>query len=150
MKLQRKIGHRKSLIKNLATSLILYEKIKTTKAKAKLFVPYAEKMINVAKKGSLSSRRKLLGFFKTKSAVSKMLEVIAPRYLDRNSGYIRIYRISSRAGDNAAQVLVQLVESVKLIKAVTESPKTEKTKENKKDEKIKPKTEIKRARKKSS
>lgn len=106
--LSRKDNHRKSLMRNLATSLILYEEIKTTKAKAKALKPIVEHLIIRAKDNSLETRRRLLGYFFDKNATKKMLEVLIPRYKKVNSGFVRIYKIGPRLGDAAEMVLVKL------------------------------------------
>lgn len=135
MKLSRKIGHRKSLIKNLVTSLILYEKMITTSAKAKSFLADFEKVINLAKPQTLSARRRILGFLKTKSAVDKVFDVLVPRYKNFNSGYAKTYNLGRRPGDNAPLVLIKLI-----LPAVSETPSSKIEKKVSKDEKSKRKT----------
>jgi len=109
--LSRKDNHRKSLLRNLATSLVLYEEIKTTKAKAKEVKPIVEKLINRAKKSqsnNLVVRRQLLGYFFDKNATRKVFEVYGPRYAKINSGFVKTYNLGSRLGDNAQLVLLKL------------------------------------------
>ena|SRR3990167_1204276 len=110
-KLGRKSDHRLSLYKNLVTSIILYERIQTTLPKAKSVRGLVEKVINLGKKGDLNSRRKLLGFLTDKNAVKKIFEVIALRYKEKNSGYIRIYRLGKRVGDGADKVILELISN---------------------------------------
>ncbi|OGD67990.1 50S ribosomal protein L17 [Candidatus Berkelbacteria bacterium RIFCSPHIGHO2_12_FULL_36_9] len=110
-KLGRKSDHRLSLYKNLVTSIILYERIQTTLPKAKSVRGLVEKVINLGKKGDLNSRRKLLGFLTDKNAVKKIFEVIALRYKEKNSGYIRIYRLGKRVGDGADKVILELINT---------------------------------------
>lgn len=107
--LGRKTAARKAMLKNLAESVILYEKVKTTEAKAKLVKPLVEKMITRAKKNTLHNRRVLLKRLPTENSVNKLLEVIGPKYKDRNGGYLRIIKLSQRQGDAAAIVQIELV-----------------------------------------
>ena len=97
------------MMRNLATSLILYEKIKTTKAKAQALRPLVERLVTVAKKNDLTARRRLLAVLYDKKAVSKALEVIGPRYKDRNGGYTRITKIGPRQGDGADVAQIEFV-----------------------------------------
>ena len=108
-KLSRKSAVRKSLLANLAMQLFLYEGITTTEAKAKELRKYAEPMITKAKRGNLADRRKLIGTLPVKKAVSKLFDVIGPRYKDRNGGYTRIIKLVPRAGDNAKMAKIELV-----------------------------------------
>jgi large subunit ribosomal protein L17 len=108
-KLGRPTAHRKSLIKNLANSLILYEKIKTTEAKAKTLKPILEKMITKAGTDSLHSRRELLKVLPTKNSVKKMFEVIGPKYKSRKGGYLRITKLDPRKGDGAKMAIIEFV-----------------------------------------
>lgn len=108
-KLQRKRGARRVLLRNLATSLILYEKIKTTLDKAKEVRPMVERLVQRGKKGDLACRRYLLKFL-PKNAVSKIIEDLAPSFLNRESGFVRMLRLGKRKGDAAEMVLLQFVE----------------------------------------
>lgn len=105
----RKTGPRKALTKNLAQSLILYGKIKTTEAKAKYIKPKVEKMVTKAAKNALHTRRELMKKLPTKNAVNKLLEVLGPKYKDRKGGYLRITKIGERKGDAAKMVLIEFV-----------------------------------------
>jgi len=107
--LDRKKEPRKALLRNLATSIIIYEKVKTTKAKAKAVKPIVEKLITTAKKNDLTARRKLLEILYHKKAVNKALEVLGPRYKDRKGGYTRIINLNRRQGDNAEMVQIEFV-----------------------------------------
>ena len=116
MRHQKKIKHldrnaqqRKALLKNLANSLILYERIKTTEAKAKVLKPKVEKMITKAKKNDLQARRDLLQILPTKNAVKKLLEVYGPKYKDRQGGYLRIIKSEPRQGDGAKTAIIEFV-----------------------------------------
>ena len=107
--LGRKTAARKALMRDLATSLVVFEKIKTTEAKAKAVRPVVEKLITTAKKGDLAARRRLYAFFSTTQPVDKMMEVIGPRFKDRNGGYTRITKIGHRQGDGADMAQIELV-----------------------------------------
>lgn len=107
--LDRNTAGRRSLLANLAESLILYEKIKTTKAKAKALSPVVERLITKAKKNSLSARREIKKILYTDNAVKKIMGEIAPRYQSRNGGYIRIISLDKRAGDGAEEAVIELV-----------------------------------------
>lgn len=106
--LSRKKANRTSLIRNLATSLILYERITTSKAKAKELKPVIEHLIVIAKKNDLNSRRKLLGFLFDENAVKKTFEVLVPRYEKLSSGFIKTYNIGRRLGDGSEQTILEL------------------------------------------
>lgn len=108
--LGRKKESREALLRGLATSLIVYEKIKTTKAKAKAIKPVIEKLITTAKKNDLTARRRLLEVLYHKKAVNKALEVLGPRYKERKGGYTRIINLERRAGDNAEMVQIEFVK----------------------------------------
>ena len=108
-KLDRNSATRKGLLRDLATSLIIYEKIKTTEAKAKALRPVAERLVTVAKKNTITSRRRLLKTLRHKKAVDKALDVIGPRYATRAGGYLRITRIGNRLGDGAAVCQIEFV-----------------------------------------
>jgi len=108
-KLSRKRDQRKALLKSLARSLFLNEKIKTTEAKAKEISGSAEKLITRAKKGDLSSRRYLAKFF-SRDLVKKLVDEIGPRYKSRKGGYTRIIRLGPRKSDGARMVVIELVK----------------------------------------
>jgi len=108
-KLSRPVGHRRALLKNLANSLILYERIQTTEAKAKALKPYIEKMITRAKVDNLQNRRELLRVLPTKNAVKKIFEVLGPKYKDRAGGYVRIVKLEPRKGDGAKMAMIEFV-----------------------------------------
>ena len=107
--LDRKKASRKALLRSLATSLVLYEKIKTTEAKAKALKPIIEKLITKGKKNDLTSRRELHKYLYLANAVKKVLEDLSPRYKDRKGGYTRIIRLNSRQGDAAQMVQIEFV-----------------------------------------
>lgn len=107
--LSRKVGPRKALLKNLANSLILYEKIRTTEVKAKTLKPKVEKMVTRAKVDSLHNRREILKTLPTKNAVKKLFEVIGPKYKERKGGYLRITKLEPRKGDGAKMAIIEFV-----------------------------------------
>jgi len=105
----RKKGPREALLRNLATSVVLYETVQTTEAKAKAIRPVLEKYITASRKNDLHTRRKLLQYFYDERAVEKMLAEIGPRYKDRAGGYLRIIKLQRRLGDNAPVVQIEFV-----------------------------------------
>jgi large subunit ribosomal protein L17 len=114
-KLGRNTAHRRSLLRNLVTSLILEERIETTVPKAKAMRPQVEKMITLGKRGDLSARRQAHAYLMTSAAVDKLFETIAPRFGDRNGGYLRIVRTAWQKGDGADKAFIELLGSEKLI-----------------------------------
>ncbi len=107
--LGREKASREMMLRNLASSILIYEKVKTTEAKAKAVKPIVEKMITVAKSGDLTARRKLIDTLPQKLAVKKAMEVLGKRYQDRNGGYTRIIKLGNREGDGAKVVQIELV-----------------------------------------
>src|SRR3990167_3772326 len=97
--LDRRKGARAALLRGLVTNLVLYEKINTTKAKAKTLRPYAERLVTRAKVDSLSTRRYITAQVYTAGARRKLFEVLGPRYKERQGGYTRIIPLKRRAGD---------------------------------------------------
>jgi len=113
-KLGRNTSHRRSLLRNLVTSLIVEERIETTVPKAKALRPLAEKMITLGKRGDLSARRQAGAYLMTKDAVNKLFDTVAPRFGDRDGGYLRIIRAGWQKGDGADKAFVELLGSEKL------------------------------------
>ena len=109
-KLNRTSSHRKAMFANMASSLIEHEQIMTTVPKAKEIRPFVEKLVTLGKKGDLSSRRLAISRTRDEDAVRKLFGTLAPRYADRNGGYIRIMRAGYRFGDNAPMAVVEFVE----------------------------------------
>jgi large subunit ribosomal protein L17 len=114
-KLGRNPSHRRSLLRNLVTSLIIEERIETTVPKAKAMRPLVEKMITLGKRGDLSARRQALAFLMTSAAVDKLFDAIGPRFGDRNGGYLRIVRTGWRKGDGADNAFIELLGSEKVL-----------------------------------
>lgn len=109
IKLDRKSGPRKALLKNLAMSVIIYEKITTTEAKAKAVKPLVEKLVTLGKENNLTNYRKLLRSLPTEKAAKKVIEVLGPKYKERKGGYLRLVKVISRKGDGAKMVRVEFV-----------------------------------------
>lgn len=107
--LGREKAPREALLRNLAASVILYEKVKTTEAKAKAVKSLVEKAITSGKTPTIASRRKLMSFFYTEHPVKKIFEVLGPRYQNRAGGYTRIIKIGARKNDGAEMVQIELV-----------------------------------------
>jgi large subunit ribosomal protein L17 len=113
-KLGRTTSHRRSLLRNMATSLILEERIETTVPKAKALRPQVEKMITLGKRGDLSARRQAFAYLRTREAVNKLFDTIGPRFGDREGGYLRIVRAGWQKGDGAEKAFIELLGSEKL------------------------------------
>jgi len=100
---------REMMLRNLAASILIYEKVRTTEAKAKAVKPIVEKLISTAKKGDLTARRRIISVLPQKMAVKKAMDLLGKRYEARKGGYTRIIRIGNRAGDGAKIVQIELV-----------------------------------------
>ena len=109
-KLNRAPAHRKALYANLAGSIIVHGRIKTTVAKAKAVRPVAEKMITLGRRGDVHARRQALGYLRSQEVVHQLFADVAPRFADRPGGYTRIVKIGPRKGDNAPMAVIELVE----------------------------------------
>jgi len=110
-KLGRNTSHRRALLRNLVTSLILEERIETTEPKAKAMRPHVEKMITLGKRGDVAARRLAASYLMTRAAVDKLFDTVAPRLGDRNGGYLRIIRTGWQKGDGAEKAFVELIGS---------------------------------------
>jgi large subunit ribosomal protein L17 len=109
-RLGRNTSHRKAMMRNMVTSFFNSEKITTTDARAKELRKLVEKLITLARRGDLHSRRLALQFVRDTKTVAKLFDTIAPRYNDRPGGYTRIIKLGHRAGDNASLSMIELVE----------------------------------------
>ena len=109
-KLGRTSAHRRALLRNMATSLFRHESIRTTSAKAKALRSYAEKLVTLGKKGDLSSRRRAAALLFDPAIVQKLFAEIAPRFSQRDGGYVRIMKIGERRGDRSELSVIELVE----------------------------------------
>ncbi len=119
----RNSGHRKALLRMLVASLLRYEKIETTVARAKEIRPLAEKMITLGKRGDLHARRQAMSFIQDEAVVRGLFTDIAPRFTARSGGYIRIVPTRQRMGDAAPMAVVELVEMRKKEAAAAAEPK---------------------------
>lgn len=102
-------GHRKAMLRNMVTSLIKENRIKTTETRAKQVKSIAEKMVTLAKKGDLAARRQALAYMYDEEAVKKLFDAVGPRYAGRQGGYTRIIRADYRRGDGAPMVILEMV-----------------------------------------
>lgn len=109
-KLGRTSSHRSAMLRNMATSLFLHERITTTIQKAKELRPYAEKLITLAKKETLHARRLILRDIKDQTAVAKLFDTIGVRFATRPGGYTRIVKTHFRRGDNADMAIIELLD----------------------------------------
>ena len=111
-KLNRTSSHRRAMLRNLVSSLFVHGRVVTTPAKAKEARPFAEKLITLAKKGTLHARRRAISLLDNTRIVSSLFDEIAPRYQERPGGYSRILHLTrTRVGDSAPQVIFELVET---------------------------------------
>lgn len=124
--LGRKSGHRKALLSNMASSLILNKRIVTTVAKAKALKPYVEPLITKSKEDTTHSRRIVFSYLKSKEAVTELFRNIAPKVANRPGGYCRILHVGFRQGDAAEMALIELVDfnEAALASASKEAKKT--------------------------
>jgi len=106
----RIVEHRKSMFANMASSLVMHEKLSTTLPKAKYLKPLVEKLVTMAKNGKDSSRRLVLSRMRDPVAVKKLFEIIAPRCENRNGGYLRITKVGFRFGDDAPMGVIEFVD----------------------------------------
>jgi large subunit ribosomal protein L17 len=109
-KLNRTSEHRKAMFANMASSLIEHEQIVTTVPKAKDLRPIVEKLITLAKKGDLASRRRAISKLRNQEMAKKLFDVLGPRYEDRAGGYVRIMKAGFRHGDNAPMAVIEFVD----------------------------------------
>ena len=109
-KLNRTHEHRKAMFANMVCSLVEHEQITTTLPKAKELKRIADKIITLAKKGNLHSRRLLMARVKQEDAVRKLIDVLAPRYSERSGGYSRVLKAGFRHGDMAPMAIIEFVD----------------------------------------
>ena len=110
--LKRTASHRRSLLANMACSLIEHGAIRTTLGKAKALRPVAEKMVTLGKKGDLHARRQAVAFLRHKDVVKQLFEVVAPAAADREGGYCRITKLGPRLTDAAPMAIIEFVDRV--------------------------------------
>ena len=106
-KLGRSAGHRRALLRNMVTSLIMHERVETTLPKAKELRRTAERMVTLAKNGSLHARRQAASFVKSDESLRKLFSTLAERFKDRQGGYTRIFRFPHRRGDSAEMATIE-------------------------------------------
>ncbi len=114
-KLGRNTSHRRAMLRNLVTSILMEDRVHTTITKCKAARPLVEKMITLGKKGDLHSRRQALSYMMTDESVTRLFEVVAPRYGDRQGGYLRIIRTGFQKGDGAEKAFIELLGSEQLL-----------------------------------
>lgn len=115
VKLGRNTGHRRAMLRNLVTAIILEDRVQTTVTKAKAARPHVEKLITLGKRGDLHARRQALAYLQTREAVSRLFDTVAPRYGDRNGGYLRIIRSGFQRGDGAETAFVEMLGVEKML-----------------------------------
>jgi len=114
-KLGRTTSHRRALLRNMVTSLIMEERIETTVPKAKALRPSVEKMITLGKRGDLAARRQAAAYVMTDEALKKLFDTLGPRFGERNGGYTRIVRTDWQKGDGADKAFIELLGSEKVL-----------------------------------
>jgi large subunit ribosomal protein L17 len=107
-KLNRSMSHRSALYRNLVASLMTYDRIRTTDAKAKEVRRFADRMVTLGKEGTLAARRRAAAFMRNPSAVRRLFADVAPRFSDRAGGYTRIVKLGFRPGDAAQMSMIEL------------------------------------------
>lgn len=125
--LGRKSGHRKALLANMASALILNKRIQTTLAKAKALKTYVEPLITKSKEDTTHSRRMVFSYLKNKEAVTELFRTVAPKIADRPGGYTRVLKIGFRQGDAAEMALIELVDFNEAALAATPKKEAKKT-----------------------
>ena len=108
-KLGRNTSHRRAMLRNLVTSIIVMDRVETTITKCKATRPIVEKMITLGKRGDVHSRRQAAAYLMTPESVDRLFAVVAPRYGARNGGYSRITRTGARKGDAAEMAFIELL-----------------------------------------
>ena len=114
-KLGRNTSHRRAMLRNLVTSIILEDRVETTVTKAKAARPHVEKMITLGKRGDLAARRQAFAYLMTREAVSRLFDTVAPRYGDRAGGYLRIVRSGFQKGDGAEKAFIEMLGVEKIL-----------------------------------
>ncbi|NLA48825.1 MAG: 50S ribosomal protein L17 [Bacteroidales bacterium] len=122
--LGRTSSHRKAMLSNMATSLIIHKRITTTTAKARALRKYVEPLVTKAKEDSTHSRRVVFSYLRDKEAVTELFREISPRIADRPGGYTRILKTGNRLGDNAEMCIIELVDFNELMLEKTQAGKS--------------------------
>jgi len=123
-KLNRTSAHRKAMLRNMMNSLIEHEAIKTTLPKAKELRRVVEPMITLAKVDSVANRRLAFNRLRDRDSVTKLFNVLGPRFKERPGGYTRILKMGFRVGDNAPMAFVELVERTEVVEDSSEETST--------------------------
>ena len=119
-KLNRTASHRKALFRNLVTSLLQHEHVRTTDAKAKELRRVADRMITLGKRGTLHARRQALSYIRSRTVVTKLFDEIAARFRERPGGYTRLIKVGPRHGDAASMSVVELTDRGETARAEAE------------------------------
>ena len=134
-KLGRTSGHRRALLRNLATDLFRHERLKTTLPKARELRPFAEKLITLARRDNLHARRQVLRQISDKTVVKKLFDTLGPRFAARPGGYTRALKLEPRPGDGADMAIVELVGSEPTFKKQKDDKKARRGRKAKAEEK---------------
>src|SRR6266545_6279382 len=134
-KLGRTSGHRRALLRNLATDLFRHERLKTTLPKARELRPFAEKLITLARRDDLHARRQVAQTISDKTVVKKLFDTLGPRFATRPGGYTRALKLGPRPGDGADMAIVELVGSEPTFKKQKDDKKTRRDRKAKAQEK---------------
>ncbi len=128
-KLNRTAEHRRAMFANMSAALIKHEQITTTLPKAKELRPIVEKLVTLGKRGGLTARRQAIAEVRDVAIVKKLFDVLAPRYKERQGGYLRIMKAGFRYGDNAAVAVIEFVDRDVTAKGLDSGPVQEKATE---------------------
>lgn len=123
-KLNRTASHRKAMFANMSAALIEHEQIVTTLPKAKELRPIVEKLVTLAKRGDLNSRRLAIARIRDKAMAKKLFDVLGPRYAERPGGYIRVMKAGFRYGDNAPMAVIEFVDRDESAKGAADHART--------------------------
>ena len=123
-KLNKTSSHRKAMFANMSSSLIEHEQIVTTLPKAKELRPFVEKLITLAKKGDLNSRRIAIARTRNVEMSKKLFDILGPRYKDRAGGYCRVLKAGYRYGDNAPMAVIEFVDRDESAKGAADHART--------------------------
>lgn len=136
--LGRKSAHRKAMLSNMASSLILHKRIKTTSAKAKVLRVFVEPILTKSKEDSTNARRYAFNYLQNKDAVSELFREVSPKIADRPGGYTRILKIGTRAGDAADMCYIELVDFNEAMVSATGSAEAKTVRRSRRGSKKKP------------
>ncbi len=121
-KLNRTSSHRTAMLANMSAALIKHEQITTTLPKAKELRPFVEKLVTLGKKGTLHARRQAISKVRDEKMVAKLFDTLAPRYDERNGGYIRVLKAGFRYGDSAPMAVIEFVDRDESAKGLDSGP----------------------------